>query len=57
MKPTADPNKPSIPTEPSNRKQFPLKPQVGATPGRDQVRQTVPVRAARESKRPIERSK
>lgn len=57
MKPTADPTKPSIPTEPANRKKFPLQSQTGATANRDEVRTAMPVRAPRESKRPVERSK
>ncbi len=57
MKATADPTKPSIPTEPVNRRQFPLQPQTGATANRDEVRTTMPVRAPRESKPPVERSK
>ena len=36
---------------------FPLGPQTQPTPGRDKVRESVrPVRAPRESKRPVERT-
>ena len=34
----------------------PLHAQTNATPGRDKVRQVAPVRAPRESKRPVERT-
>lgn len=36
--------------------QGPLHAQTNATPGRDKVREVVPVRAPRESKRPVERT-
>ena len=40
-----------------NSQQFPLHTQTDATAGRDKVREVVPVRAPRQSKRPVERTK
>jgi hypothetical protein len=42
--------------KPLNPQQFPLHAQTDATPGRDKVREVVPVHAPRQSKRPVERT-
>lgn len=42
---------------PPDDKQSHLKPQTGNTANRDKVREQVPVRAPRQSQRPVERSK
>ena len=56
MKQSKSPTKPQSPPTPLNPQQFPLHAQTEATAGRDKVREVVPVRAPRESKRPVERT-
>ena len=56
MKQSESTNKPQSPPEPVNPQQFPLHAQTDATAGRDKVREVVPVRAPRQSKRPVERT-
>lgn len=43
-------------TKTLNAQQFPLQAQTDATAGREKVRESVPVRAPRQSKRPVERT-
>ena len=45
-----------VPGKPLNPQQFPSHAQTEATAGRDKVREVVPVRAPRQSKRPVERT-
>ena len=56
MKQSKSPNKPQSPPEPLNPQQSKLHAQTDATAGRDKVREVVPVRAPRQSKRPVERT-
>ena len=55
-KPEISPNA-QVPGKPLDPQQFPLHAQTDATAGRDKVREVVPVRAPRQSKRPVERTK
>lgn len=54
MKQSKNAGQPQVPPKPLNPQQFPLHAQTEATPGRDKVREVVPVRAPRESKRAAE---
>lgn len=47
----------AVPGTPLDSKQFPLQAQVPPSANRDQVRKLNPVRAPRQSNRPVERSK
>ena len=51
MKQTKNAGTTQAPPKPLNPQQFPLHAQTEATAGRDKVREVVPVRAPRESKR------
>jgi len=42
--------------KPLNPQQFPAHAQTDATAGRDKVREVVPVRAPRQSQRPVEKT-
>ena len=55
-KPKISPNA-QVPGKLLDPQRFPLHAQTDATAGRDKVREVVPVRAPRESKRPVERTK
>ncbi len=57
MKPSQDISKKAPSALPVDSKQSHLKPQTGTTANRDKVREQVPVRAPRQSQRPVERSK
>jgi len=57
MKPPKDPTKPAPSASPFDAKQAHSKAQTGNTANRDKVREVLPVRAPRQSQRPVERSK
>ena len=57
MKQPKSSTQPQSPPKPLNPQHIPLRAQTEATAGRDKVREVVPVRAPRQSKRPVERTK
>ncbi len=57
MKPSKDAGNTHAPSKPVNTPQFAQHAQTEATPGRDKVREVIPVRAPRESKRATEGGK